>query len=108
MSKLIGCHVTDRWGGMESDPSEQRLSEILATLEIDDDDEHPDVSLTHESGWYLAAFPSGLIVWENVEDGPEPRHMKNVTRDKVLKMWLALARGQLETIEAGDWLSGYG
>jgi hypothetical protein len=51
---------------MERDPPIARLRELLQSLDIDDK-EHPDVALTHESGWCLSAFPSGLLVWENDE-----------------------------------------
>lgn len=81
---------------------------MLAELDGPEDDEHPDVALTHESEWCLSAFPGGLLVWENVEEDDEPRHMRNVARADVRRLWLALAAGDLETIEAEPWLPGYG
>jgi hypothetical protein len=82
---------------------------MLTTLcELDvHDEEHPDVALTHESEWCLSAFEGGLLVWENLERG-EPRHMRDVPRDKVLRLWLALSRGDLSAIEKEPWLPGYG
>jgi hypothetical protein len=82
---------------------------MLAVLgELDTPDaEHPDASLTHESGWSLSAFQSGRLVWENVEEG-EPRHMLGVSRERTLHLWLLLARGDLATIEGEAWLAGYG
>ena len=71
------------------------------------DKEHPDVALTHESGWCLSAFPSGLLVWENDEINSGPRHMKAVPREEVLRLWLQLARGEIGTIEAEPWKSSY-
>jgi len=82
------------------------MRQILAELDINDD-EHPDVSLTHESEWSLAAYSSGLLVYENIEAG-DPRHMKNVSRDQVLRLWCMLSEGQLAEIEAERWLPGYG
>jgi hypothetical protein len=96
-----------RWGGGEDSPSESRMREILAELDVKEDDEHPDVSLMHESEWALSAFAGGLVVWENVEAG-EPRHMHNVSRERVFELWLKLSRGEIATIEQEPWLPGYG
>jgi hypothetical protein len=81
---------------------------LAALSELDArDDEHPDASLIHESEWCLSAFESGLLVWQNLERG-EPRHMRDVPRDRVLQLWLALSRGDLSSIEKEAWMPGYG
>jgi len=98
----------NRWGAMETNPPIERLRELLQSLDIDDD-EHPDVALKHETEWCLSAFPTGLLVWENVEDrDSKPRHMKGVPREKVLGLWLNLSRGDIAAVEAELWLPGYG
>ncbi len=97
-------HVSSRWGGDESEPSVDRLRAILAELDANDD-EHLDVALTHESEWCLSAFPSGLVIWENLEEN-ESRHLNGVSRERVLDLWLKLAQGQLDDIEAEQWLPG--
>ena len=102
----MAFHITNRWGAMERDPPIARLRELLQSLDIDDK-EHPDVALTHESGWCLSAFPSGLLVWENDETNSVPRHMKAVPREAVLRLWLELAQGDIATIEAEPWKRGY-
>ena len=63
--------------------------------------------LTHAQVATLSAFGGGLLIWENVETGA-PRHMKNVSRDKVLQLWIALSRGDIASIEKESWLPGYG
>ncbi|SDT20572.1 hypothetical protein SAMN05216421_3149 [Halopseudomonas xinjiangensis] len=82
------------------------MKELLAQLDIEDE-EHNSVSLTHESEWCLGAYPGGLVVWENLEQG-EPRHMKSVSREYVLKLWLQLGQGNLAAIEQEPWRPGYG
>jgi hypothetical protein len=100
--------VRDRWGATQRDPPGERLRELLQSLDIEDG-EHPDVALRHETEWCLSVFPSGLLVWENVEDTDDrPRHMKGVPREKVLALWLDLARGNVAAVEAEPWLPGYG
>ena len=53
--------VTARWGGSEDEPNELRMRELLAQLDAHDP-EHPDAWLTHESGWTLSVFESGLVI----------------------------------------------
>jgi hypothetical protein len=97
-----------RWGGSESNPSIERLRELLQSLDINDP-EHPDVALKHETEWCLSAFRSGLLVWENVEaDADNPRHMTDVPREKVLCLWVKLAQGDIAAVEAEPWLTGCG
>jgi hypothetical protein len=74
------------------------------------DGEHTDVGIKHESGWALSAFPGGLVVFENVETdgGIGPRHLQAATREKVLRLWNALAKGNLKEMEMEEWQRGYG
>ena len=106
-----------RWMGVERNPSVERLREILQELDIETEDfEHPDVSLKHETEWCLSAFLSGVLIWENVDGVPEnddtdpeaklARHMKGVSRQKVLELWLKLAAGDIAAVEAEPWLPG--
>ena len=81
------------------------MREILAELDKHDP-EHPDVWLTHESGWTLLVFESGLVVWENPETEDEPRHQINVSSEKALELWLKLARGEIAAIEQEPWCPG--
>jgi hypothetical protein len=82
-------------------------------LDIETGDfEHPDVSPKHETEWSLSVFLSGLLIWENVGDGSEDdevepaRHMKGVSRQKVLELWLKLAAGDIASVESEPWLPG--
>lgn len=100
-------HVNTRWGGSEPAPPLDRMREVLSELDGDDDDEHPSVSLSHESEWTLSAFPDGLVIWENVEEDVA-RHMLHISRDKVLSLWTKIAAGQIDEIEREPWLPGYG
>ena len=95
----------------------ERLREILQELDIETEDfEHPDVSLKHETEWCLSAFLSGLLIWENVGDASEDadpipedelvRHMKGVSRQKVLELWLKLAADDIAAVDAEPWLPG--
>lgn len=99
--------VRGRWDGGQREPTEQVMLEILAELDADDP-EHPDVALEHETGWALSAFPSGLVVFENVEADDEPRHLSGLSRTDVAELWKLLAAGAFSDLESQTWLPGYG
>ena len=101
-----GIHLNSRWGSSQTDATVEQMRKALAELDVEDD-EHPDVSLTHESEWSLSAFGGGLLIWENLEEG-DPRHLKDVSRATVLELWLALSRGEIATVEGQPWQPGYG
>ena len=98
--------ITHRSGAMETSDDLEDLRPLLAELD-DSDPEHPDVSLSTEDGWTLSVFASGLVVFQNVETGSAPRHRRDLDSKGVLAMMKTLARGQVEKIEADDWLPGY-
>ncbi|MGF1733619.1 hypothetical protein [Photobacterium kasasachensis] len=83
------------------------LSSLYSELS-DTNDEHADVSLTHDTEWCISAFASGLVIWENVSGQGEPKHMKNISKEKLLSLWHELAVGNISKIEQEPWLLGYG
>lgn len=92
---------------MESNVPLESLPRLVDELNKADG-EHTSVSLTHDTEWCLAASANGLLVWENLESREsKPRHMNGVERGYVLRLWMALADGDLATIEAEPWLPGY-
>lgn len=104
----MSFNLVNRNGEFLPDPELGNLARILGELDGPADPEHPDVSLVHESGWALSAFPNGLLVWENAEwDGP-PRHRTRVPRLDVERLWRALAAGEIAVVEAYGWDPGYG
>jgi hypothetical protein len=94
-----------RLGEMDTDVSPQALDALVAELD-DSEPEHPDVAVMHESEWCLSAFPNGLLVWENVEDG-EARHRTAVARPEVRRLFGLLAQGNVQAVEEFGWQPGY-
>ncbi|MFI9206308.1 hypothetical protein [Streptomyces sp. NPDC053048] len=94
--------MTDLSGASVEEPDEATMRTILDTL-ADADDEHPDVSLTHESGWSLSAFPSGellWLLWENLDEADTtPRQIAGVPQDEVLRLFGLLATGDTAEID---------
>lgn len=99
--------VVTRWGGSENNPPQERMREILAELNVSDA-EHPDTWLSHESGWTLSVFESGLVVWQNAEGDDEPQHQRGVARDRALDLWQKLSRGEIDAVNREPWSKGYG
>jgi hypothetical protein len=97
--------VVTRWGDSEDVPNQHRMRVLLAQLD-EHDPEHPDTWLTHESGWTLSVFGSGLVIWGNMESRKEPRHQVGVSREKALSLWLKLSRGEIAAIEQEPWSAG--
>ena len=48
-----------------------------------------EISIDSLSSLYdeLSAFKSGLLVWENVAGEGEPKHMKDISKEKVISLW---------------------
>ena len=109
-SALVSFVVTNRMGQDFKAPDAETIDRVLAELDEPVDDEHPDSSLTHETGWSLGAFPSGAVMWENVanHDASAPRHLAAVPRAEVRRLWHALAAGDITAVESQPWLPGYG
>lgn len=101
----MSYHIVTRWGDSEDQPSEVKMREVLRELDVQDA-EHPDCWLTHESGWTLAVFESGLIVWENLETEGTARHQVHCTRERAMSLWLKLARGEISAINQEPWKQG--
>ena len=100
--------VTNTLGAMVRDADETVMEAVLSELDGPEDDEHLDVSLSHESGWTLSAYRNGVVVWENVEEGDQPRHLMGVPRSELMRLWMALASGRFDLVDAEPWLLGYG
>lgn len=84
------------------------LDPLVAELDGPDDAEHPDVSVTHESGWALSAFPSGLLVWENIDSDGPGAHRASVDRIEVRRLFGLLARDDVGAVASFGWEPGYG
>ena len=97
----------DRMGSTVISPDEAAMSALLSSLTTPDP-EHPDVSLSHESGWCLSVFGSGLVILENVETGEGPWHMRLPSPQHSLNLWQLLSGGQIAAIQSHPWVSGYG
>ncbi len=101
------CSAQNRNGAFIRDPSPDQMRALIASL-AEHDQVHPDIALKHESEWCLSVFGSGLVVFENVESGEGPWHMRGVSQDRALELWLNLAAGKISDLKSLPWSIGYG
>jgi hypothetical protein len=94
-------YLTPRWNGDIPDPTDDQLLAALAELDIPDD-EHPDACVWDENEWAISAFGSGRVVFGNMESADE-YEMTGVSRAKMLDLWKALQRGDLDAIWREPW-----
>jgi hypothetical protein len=98
-------HVEARWGGSEKSPSLQRLIELIAELEVRDE-EHPDTWMIHaNSGWALRLDEDRFAYLEDPECGTV-KHMADVSSERALKLWTAFAAGGPDAVADFDWEPG--
>ena len=98
--------VTHRMGNQERDPDVATSRNLVAELDSDDA-EHPDVAISTAEGWTLSAMQGGDVYWENIEDdadGAVVRYMRELSRERALELFRAVARGDLGEVEAQPWL----
>jgi hypothetical protein len=100
--------LTHRSGATTQYQGASDLRALVAELDDAEDAEHSDVAVAHPSGWALSAFPSGLVVWENVEADAPASHRSAVSRDEVARLFELLVSGDFEGITALAWQPGYG
>ncbi len=101
--------ITHRGGEDDEGSGTAGIDAILAELDEPRDDEHPDVSVTHDdSGWAVSAFQTGLVVWENPEQDDDPRHLRDVSRQEVRRIMVLVSEGRIDEVDRLDWSPGYG
>lgn len=107
MTYFMHDSMHDTMGEAFDEPDETRIREILAELG-NADEEHPDVSLKHGSGWALSVFPDKFVRWENAEpDQPEPVDAAVSSCEDIVGLLLKAARGEIEEVtSAPAGLSG--
>lgn len=93
-------------GSSAVDPPLASLPDLLGELSTADR-EHGDVAVVHEqSGWSLSAHRDGRLVLEHLSEGGE-RHMKPVSKERILELWHLLIRGEPDAVLAEPWQAGY-
>lgn len=95
--------MNDLMGETIDDPGEAQIREVPNELQHADE-ENPDVSLQHESGWSLSIFSDKTLLWENVEDSSvSPREARMNDWETVMSVLMMLSRGDIGGVSEIDW-----
>jgi hypothetical protein len=105
MSKKNAYYVETRWGGSEESPPLDRLREIIAELDIRDE-EHPDTWMGHaDSDWLLRLDEDRFAYLQNSED-ETIAHLSAVSPATALTLWRQFAEGGRDAVSGYGWISG--
>lgn len=103
-------YICDGWGDSIDSPTVEEMQKFLDKLDIDDP-EHCEVWLSDaESGWTLGCLPNDEVHLDvDLEDEQKnvPRHLINVSRERMLLLWRMLIEGKTDELEKESWLPGY-
>jgi len=63
--------------------------------------------LPASAGMSFSISREGYVAFENVERDYGPRHMRDLSREKLIYLMQELALGNLGSLETEHWQSGY-
>lgn len=104
---MSSTYITNRWGTSIQNPQQLELIAALNELEKSDA-EHPDCWLNTEDGWSISIFESGLAIFENIETGEGPWHMRSISKTIALELWQLLQANNIAALQNQPWEVGYG
>lgn len=90
----------------DDNPSLDVLPELFDELSRTDFPERSVAVINEDSGWCLAVYPDGRIVFQNLSENAA-KHMIPVPKPKVVHLWRALATGDMDTVLKEPWIPGY-
>ena len=103
------AYVVADWDGCSLGPvPPEEFEDLLHQLQRFGTEEHPDISVHHDSGWSLCIGLS-LEVWiENLfEDETRPRHVLGLQMAEVVALMQSMADGDIAGLLAREWRPGY-
>jgi hypothetical protein len=98
------CFAYDRTGSVRDNPDAKEMRELLQSMATPTD--QPDVSLNDDDGWSLSYSSAKTVNFGNAETGKGPWHMKNVSVEQALQLWLLMHSANLAELQAKPWEPG--
>lgn len=102
----MGFYVANGLGASIRSPSVQQMREFLRDIDPTDE-EHGAAWLSTEVGYTLEWNVDRRLVFQRPGDNAS-RHLRSVSRDGALELWMALASGNLADVEQCAWQPGNG
>jgi hypothetical protein len=101
----MGFYVANGWGDSIHSPSQAEMRRFLDEIDLSDE-EHGAAWLSTDGGTSLEWNGDGRLVF--AFGASDVRHLRDVSRERALALWAALADGRLDEIERGAWEPGNG
>jgi hypothetical protein len=102
----MGYYVENGLGGGVDSPTPEEMWKFLLELDVDDE-EHGAAWLSLDNGFSLEWNGDGRLVLTD-PDTEGSQHLRDVTRERALELWVALAAGKLGEVKRCAWQPGNG
>jgi hypothetical protein len=100
---VVTHYISNGHGDSEDNPSPAVMRRFLDELDPSDE-EHGAAWVAEDLERSLEWNVDGRLVFGDESSGP--RHMLNVSKDRVVKLWQLLAEGRIAEIEREPWAPG--
>jgi hypothetical protein len=101
------CFAYNRTGSVVDNPDEKEMLKLLQSMESANSG-HSDVSLNDDDGWSIAYSKSKTVIFSNPEADKGPWHMKGISVESALTLWLLLVKENMTELQSMIWVPGKG
>jgi hypothetical protein len=101
-----GFYIANGLGDSIDSPSADQMRRFLGDIDPADE-EHGAAWLSTEEGYSLEWNGDGRLVFDQA-DAQVVRHLRDVSPERALELWTALANGRLAEVERCPWQAGNG
>jgi hypothetical protein len=102
----VGFFVANALGASIDAPSADQMRQFLDDIDPTDE-EHGAAWLSTDQGYGLEWNGDRRLVFDH-PDAEAVRHLRDVSRERALELWIALADGRLVEVEQCPWQPGNG
>jgi hypothetical protein len=102
----VGFYIANGLGDSIDAPSAVQMEQFLRDIDATDE-EHGAAWLSTDEGYSLEWNGDGRLAFTR-PDTDEVWHVRDVSRDRALALWMALAEGKVADVERGAWQRGNG
>ena len=98
-------YVETRWGGSEASPQPHRLRELIAELDVRDQ-EHPDTWMMHQDSEWVLRLDEDRFAYLGNPEGETIGHLADVSAETALMLWTCFATGGPDAVAKFAWKQG--
>ncbi len=102
----MSFYVANGLGDYIDNPTVEEMRDFLAQVDVTDE-EHGAAWLSVASGHTLE-WSDAVLVFTVPGSDPTSQHIRKVSRERALSLWVALATGDVAAVERSEWQPGNG